>query len=49
MKPAELEAVAASLRQTGQGMAEGLQPMTKTARRALDFFFRELPVIRKAE
>jgi len=45
MDPVELEAVAASLRQTGAGMAEGLQPMTKTARRALNFFFRELPVI----
>lgn len=32
------------LRQAGEGVSEGLQPVTTSARRAVDLFLRELPV-----
>ena len=45
----ELENAAVSLRQAGQEVADSLQPMAKTARRALDYFVRELPVLEGSE
>jgi len=43
--PFELEPAAQALQQTGQGVAESLQPVTKSARRAFAYFVRELPVL----
>jgi len=37
-----LDPAARSLRQTGQGMTEGLTTVTQSARRAVSYFFREL-------
>jgi hypothetical protein len=34
---------AQSLRQTGQGVSESLQTVAQSARRAVSYFFRELP------
>jgi predicted anti-sigma-YlaC factor YlaD len=38
-----LDPAARSLRQTGQGASEGLQTVAQSARRAVSYFFRELP------
>jgi hypothetical protein len=38
-----LDPAAQSLRQTGQGMSESLQTVAQSARRAVAYFFRELP------
>ncbi len=38
-----LAPAAVSLRQTGQGMSEGLQVVARSAVRAVDYFFKELP------
>jgi predicted anti-sigma-YlaC factor YlaD len=38
-----LDPAAQSLRQTGQGMSEGLQTVAQSARRAVSYFLRELP------
>jgi hypothetical protein len=40
-----LEPAAESLRQAGQGVSEGLQTVTDSTRRAVDFFMRELTVL----
>jgi hypothetical protein len=50
MPPAEvvgppLESPAQSLRETGQGVATGLEPVTTSARRALDLFLRDIPPV----
>jgi hypothetical protein len=37
-----LEPTAESLRLAGQGVSESLEPVTRSARRAVDFFMREL-------
>ncbi len=39
----ELEPAAKSLQQAGKAVADNLQPMATTARRALAYFIRELP------
>jgi hypothetical protein len=36
---------AQSLRQAGHNMSDGLQPVTTSARRALNLFFREMPAL----
>jgi hypothetical protein len=38
-----LDPAAQSLRQTGQGVSESLQTVAQSARRAVSYFFRELP------
>jgi hypothetical protein len=42
--PLELQPAARSLLQAGQEVAEGFQPIAKTAKRAFNFFLRELHV-----
>ncbi len=37
-----LDSATASLRHTGQGVSEGLQPLARSARRAVSFLFREI-------
>jgi hypothetical protein len=32
------------LREAGEGVSEGLEPVTTSARRAVDLFLRELPM-----
>jgi hypothetical protein len=44
-----LQPAAQSLQQAGQSVAEGLQPMAQTARRALAYFAKEVPVLEKAQ
>jgi predicted anti-sigma-YlaC factor YlaD len=39
-----LDPAARSLQEAGQGVAEGIEPMTRTARRAWDYLVKELPV-----
>jgi hypothetical protein len=39
-----LDPAAQSLRQTGQGASESLQTVAQSARRAVSYFFRELPL-----
>jgi len=39
-----LESPTQPLREAGEGLSEGLEPVAKSARRALDLFLRELPV-----
>ncbi len=39
-----LEAPTDPLREAGEGLSEGLEPVAKSARRALDLFLRELPM-----
>jgi hypothetical protein len=38
-----LEAAAPSLRETGRGMTAGLEPVARSARRAVNLFLRDLP------
>jgi predicted anti-sigma-YlaC factor YlaD len=40
---ASIEPPTRSLREAGQGVSEGLEPVTNSARRAFDLFLRELP------
>jgi hypothetical protein len=44
----ELEPAAKSLQQAGQGVADTLQPVAQTARRAVAYFVRDLPVFEKS-
>ena len=41
----ELDPAAQTLRQTGQDVSGGLQTVTRSARRALDYFAREMPML----
>lgn len=41
----QLDPAADSLRQAGQGVSQGLQTVTGNARRAFNFFVRDLPVL----
>jgi len=43
--PLELKPAAQSLQRAGQGVADTLQPVAKSARQALAYFYRELPVL----
>ncbi len=43
-----LDPAAKALQQTGQGMADGLQTVAQSARRAVSYFFRELPPLEPA-
>lgn len=38
-----------SLREAGQAVSDGLQPVTVSARRAFDLFLRELPIVDSAQ
>ena len=40
----ELPALDASVREAGQDVSEGVRTVTRNARRAFDFFARELPM-----
>jgi hypothetical protein len=40
-----LEPPAQSLRETGQGVATGLEPVANSARRAFDLFLRDMPPV----
>lgn len=44
-EPLDLEPAVQSLRLAGAGLAVGLEPVAQNARRALAYFFRELPVL----
>jgi hypothetical protein len=41
----ELDAAALSLRHASQGLADGLQPLAKTTKRAFAFFVQDMPVL----
>lgn len=43
--PATVEPPMRSLRAAGQGVSEGLEPVTSSARRALDLFLSEMPPV----
>jgi hypothetical protein len=43
--PGPMDPPLRSLRTTGEGVSAGLEPVTSSARRAVDLFFHEIPAL----